>query len=52
MRSDLGDHLGAISEFLVGVLVGEHALRIAGALNVDAEAEIIVIGEPRIHLAV
>jgi hypothetical protein len=52
VRRDLGDDLRAIGELLVGVLVGEHAFGIAGALEIDADAEIVVIGEPRIHLAV
>ncbi len=52
MPGDLVDHLDAGEQLLLAILVGEHAFRIAGARQVDAEAEIVVIGEPRIHLGV
>jgi hypothetical protein len=48
MRGDLADHLDAKSELLVGIFVDEHAFRVARALEIDAEAEIVVIGEPGI----
>ena len=52
MRGDLVDHLNAGEQLLLAVLVGEHAFGIARALQVDAETEIVVIGEPGIHLGV
>ena len=51
-RGDLLDHLPAIGQLLVGIFVGEHAFGVAGALQIDAEAEIVVEGEPGIHLGV
>jgi hypothetical protein len=51
-RGDLLDHLPAIGQLLVGIFVGEHAFGVAGALEIDAEAEIVVGGEPRVHLGV
>ena len=51
-RGDLLDHLPAIGQLLVGIFVGEHAFGVAGALQIDAEAEIVVEGEPRVHLGV
>ena len=52
MRSDLIDHLDAREQLLLAIFVGEHAFGVAGARQVDAEAEIVVIGEPGIHLGV
>ena len=49
---DLLDHLDAIGQFLLGIFVGDGAFRIAGSLQIDAEAEITVGREPGVHLAV
>lgn len=52
MGGDLLDHLYAVHELLVGVLVGEDPLGVARALQIDPEGQVLVVGEPGMHLAI
>jgi hypothetical protein len=49
---DLLDDLHTVRQFLLGILVGEDAFRVARTLQVDTKAEILVGGEPGVHHAV
>ena len=46
---DPGDHVAAVVELLLEILVGEVALGIARAAKVDANRRIALAGEPSMH---
>ena len=52
LRGDPGEHLADVGVLLGGVLVEHHAVGVAGAAQVDAQAGVAVAGPPAVELPV